>query len=124
MPAPYAATFASVRLYWTMHLTLFGAAIWLWRELLQHSTGQTGAALAAGAVTFVQMGLLGAVLTFADHPIFISHFATTQAWGFSPLQDQQLGGVFMWVPGTALFLWVALRSITRMWRSIERIRPA
>lgn len=117
MPVPYAATFASVSVYWGMHLTLFGSAIWLWRELLQHSTDQTGAALAAGAVTFVHMGLLGAVLTFANHPMFKWHFASTQAWGFSPLQDQQLGGVFMWVPGTALFIWVALRSV-------ERTRPA
>jgi putative membrane protein len=124
MPLLYAATFASVPVYWTMHLTLFGSAIWLWRGLLQHSTGQTGAALAAGTVTFVQMGLLGAVLTFADHAMYRWHFASTQAWGLSPLQDQQLGGVFMWVPATGLFLWVSLRSVVRMWHSIERTRPA
>jgi putative membrane protein len=92
--------------------------------LLQHSTDQTGSALAAGVITFVQMGLLGAVLTFADHAMFKWHFVTTQAWGFTPLQDQQLGGVFMWVPGIALFLWVALRSVARLWQSIERTRPA
>jgi putative membrane protein len=124
MPVPYDATFASTPLYWAMHLTLFGSAIWLWRQLLQHSAGQTGAALAAGTVTFVHMGLLGAVLTFADHAMFLPHFGTTQAWGFTPLQDQQLGGVFMWVPGTALFLSVALRSVVRLWTGIERARPA
>jgi putative membrane protein len=124
MPVPYDATFASVPLYWAMHLTLFGSAIWLWHELLQHSSQQTGAALAAGIVTFVHMGLLGAVLTFADHAMFTPHFGTTEAWGFTPLEDQQLGGVFMWVPGTALFLWVALRSVVRLWKGIERARPA
>jgi putative membrane protein len=123
MPVPYAATFASVPVYWAMHLTLFGSAIWLWRELLQHSIDQTGAALAAGAVTFVQMGLLGAVLTFADHPMFRWNLGSTQAWGFSPLQDQELGGIFMWVPGSALILWVAMRSVLRLWNSIERTRP-
>jgi len=40
------------------------------------------------------------------------------------LQDQQLGGVFMWVPGTALFLWTAIRSVSRLWQSIEKARPA
>ena len=35
MPGPYGATFASVACYWAMHVTLFGSAIWLWRELLQ-----------------------------------------------------------------------------------------
>jgi putative membrane protein len=124
MPLPYAATFESVPVYWAMHLTLFCSAIWLWRELLQHSDPQTGSALAAGTITFVHMGLLGAVFTFADHAMFERHFGTTQVWGFSPLQDQQLGGVFMWVPGTALFLWVALRSVMRVWKGIERARPA
>jgi putative membrane protein len=107
-----------------MHLSLFGSAILLWRELLHHSPERTAAVLAAGTVTFVQMGLLGAVFAFADHTMFKWHFSTTQAWGFSPLQDQQLGGVFMWVPGTALFLWTAIRSVSRLWQSIEKARPA
>lgn len=119
MPVPYDATFYSVAVYWAMHVTLFGSAIWLWRDLLHHSRERTVAALAAGAVTFVQMGLLGAVFAFADHPMFKWHFTTTQAWGFSPLQDQQLGGVFMWVPGSLLFLWAAIRSIARLWKSID-----
>jgi putative membrane protein len=64
------------------------------------------------------------VLTFADRPLFISHLLTTQAWGLTPLQDQELGGVLMWVPGLALFLWTAVRSLGRLWESLERARPA
>jgi putative membrane protein len=124
MPVPYDATFTSVTLYWSMHLSLFGSAIFLWRELLHHPADRTLAVLAAGTLTFVQMGLLGAVLAFADHAMFKWHFSSTLVWGFTPLQDQQLGGVFMWVPGTALFLWTAVRSVSRLWHSIERARPA
>jgi putative membrane protein len=124
MPVPYDATFISQALYWSMHLTLFGSAIFLWRELLHHADNRTVPALAAGTVTFVHMGLLGAVLAFADHPMFRWHFITTQIWGFTPLQDQQLGGIFMWVPGTALFLWTAIRSVARLWQTLEKARPA
>jgi putative membrane protein len=124
MPVPYEATFTSVGAYWTMHLTLFGSSILLWRELLNHSPRQTAQVLAAGTLTFVQMGLLGAVLTFADRPMFQWHLMTTQSWGLTPLQDQQLGGTVMWVPGIVLFLWTAIRSIIRMWESMERARPA
>ncbi len=124
MPAPYAATFTSVPIYWCMHLTLFGSAIYLWRELLHHSPGRTVAVLAAGTFSFVHMGLLGAVLALADRALFEWHFTTTQAWGFTPLQDQQLGGVFMWVPGTALFVWTGIRSVARLWNRIEGARPA
>jgi putative membrane protein len=124
MPVPYDATFTSVSVYWTMHITLFGSGILLWRELLYHSPKQTAQALAAGTLTFVQMGLLGVVLAFAQRPLFQWHFLTTAAWGLTPLQDQQLGGTLMWVPGIVLFLWTAIRSIDRMWKSMERERPA
>jgi putative membrane protein len=124
MPVPYEATFSSTAVYWAMHATLFGSSILLWRELLGHADQHTAQVLAAGTLTFVQMGLLGAVLALADRPMFQWHFFTTQVWGLTPLQDQQLGGTVMWVPGLALFLWSALRSISRVWRSMESARPA
>ncbi len=56
-------------------------------------------------------------------PLFFAHLTTTAAWGLTPLQDQQFGGTLMWVPGIALFLYVALRSIQRLWRDLETPRP-
>ena len=111
MPVPYEATLTSTPVYWTMHISLFGTAIWLWRELLMHAPRHGFQALLAGTVTSLQMSLLGAVLTLAGHAMFRPHYLTTQVWGFSPLADQQLGGVLMWVPGSVLFLWVTVRSM-------------
>jgi putative membrane protein len=123
MPRPYDATFHSTATYWAMHVTLFGSAILLWRELWHHAAARTADVLAAGLLTSMQMGLLGAVLTFAAHPLFIWHLTTTQPFGLSPLHDQQLGGVLMWVPGIALFLLAALRSFGRLWRSLDEPVP-
>jgi putative membrane protein len=124
MPVPYDATFRSTPLYWTMHVTLFGTSILLWRELLHHRAKLTVDAMTIGALTSMQMGLLGAVLTFAAHPLFLWHLTTTAAWGITPLRDQQLGGVFMWVPGILLFLFASIRSLGRLWRSLEGVRSA
>lgn len=124
MPVPYDATFRSTAAYWTMHVTLFGSAILLWRELLHHPVERTAEVLTAGALSSMQMGLLGAVLTFASHPIFLSHLTTTAIWGLAPLRDQQLGGVFMWVPGILLFLFAAMRSMGRVWSTLEGVKPA
>ena len=41
MPVPYDATFASTWIYWSMHLTLFGSSIFLWREMSASSSAQT-----------------------------------------------------------------------------------
>jgi putative membrane protein len=124
MPLPYEATFASTPVYWCMHVTLFGSAILLWREILHHSSERSFEGLAVSVLSSMQMGLLGAILTLAEHPLFAPHLLTTQSWGFTPLEDQQLGGALMWVPGIALFLWTSLRSLQRLWTRTAKARPA
>ena len=119
MPAPYEATFGSGAIYWAMHLTLFGTGIWLWSELLVQRRQNIGAVLMAGTVTSVQMGLLGAIITLASWPMYRPHFATTEAWGMTPLADQQLGGILMWVPGCLIFLWAAVRSLGLLWATLD-----
>jgi putative membrane protein len=119
MPNPYDATFTSSTFYWLMHISLFGSGVWLWRELLHHSPERTGEALLLAMLTSMQMGLLGAVLALAGHPMFEPHFLTTQLWHLTPLADQQLGGVIMWVPGTLLFLWIVVRSLRRLLAYLE-----
>lgn len=119
MPVPYDATFFSDLTYWAMHVSLFGSAIWLWRDLLTHTREDSFRALAAGSVASMGMALLGAVITLARHPMYGWHLTTTEAWGFAPLADQQLGGVLMWVPGCILFIAVALRSTLLLWQRIE-----
>ncbi len=102
-----------------MHVTLFGSGILLWRELLQHRRLCTGDALVVALLSSMQMGLLGAVLTLATRPLFFWHLNTTAAWGYTPLQDQQLGGVLMWVPGMVLFLWASIRSLRRLGLALD-----
>ena len=119
MPSPYDATLRSTLLYWAMHASLFGSGVWLWRELIGHDARDTAGVLAAGLATSIQMGLLGALLTLGSHAWFPVHYLTTQAWGLTPLEDQQLGGVLMWVPGCFLLLWASLRSFRRAWQTME-----
>ena len=122
MPAPYDATFRSDVTYWAMHATLFGGAIWLWRDLIHHSPERTFHVLAAGTAASVAMALLGAVLALCNRPLFLWHLPYTADWGFTPLADQQLGGVIMWVPGGVLFLLAAMRSMSALWH--RPARPA
>jgi putative membrane protein len=122
MPVPYEATFGSVAIYWFMSVSLFGSAIWLWRELLQSSPQLAVETFAACALTSIHMGLLGAILALAEHPLYSRHLMTTWAWNLTPLEDQHLGGVIMWVPGIMLFLWAAMRSLRRFWASLEQVR--
>ena len=103
MPGPYDATLQNNYVYWTMHVTMFGAALLLWHALLLRNATRTGLSFVVGFASALQMSLLGAVLTLAPKALFTVHFQTTRPWGLSPLQDQELGGIIMWVPAGLLF---------------------
>ncbi len=102
LPKPYDLTLQSDIAYWIMHITIFGSALFLWHALFER-LGGISAALLVGFGTTVQMSLLSALLTLASRPLFSSHLGTTWPWGLSPVEDQQLGGLIMWVPGGTLF---------------------
>ena len=47
--------------------------------------------------------ILGAVITFASSALYPTYAAAPRVWGLSPLVDQQLGGLIMWIPGGLVF---------------------
>jgi len=104
-PAPYALALASDGAFWLMQLSLLATAFGFWASLRSSSPP-----LAIGLLLamMVQMGLLGALITFAGTPLYAPHLATTMAWGLAPLEDQQLAGLIMWAPAAALYLGAAL----------------
>jgi putative membrane protein len=118
LPAPYAATFQSHIIYWTMHATLFLSALVLWQAFI--GANGLGAPLVAGAITMGQMSLLGAVLTFAREPYFGVHAGTTWPWGLSPLEDQELGGLIMWIPAGVLLTAYGLAAFALWMRRLGR----
>lgn len=109
-PGPYAWALSTMPGYWLMQATLAGTAAAVWLCVLGADRG--AAAIAAGG-TFLQMGLLGAIILFAGQPLYAPHVLTTQAWHLTALEDQQLAGLVMWVPGAlpymAALLWQAAR---------------
>jgi putative membrane protein len=118
-PGPYVATFHSDVVYWLMHVTTFAAALWLWRALLDGSGDRLAGFVAASALTTGQMGLLGAILTFSARPLYPPHQLTTQVWGLTPLEDQQLGGAVMWIPAGLIFVGALAFAFTEALRRAE-----
>lgn len=113
-PSAYAAALSSDAMYWGMQLSILGTAIGFWSALRQ---ARTMPAVAGLLVSTVLMGLLGALITFAGVPLYAPHYLTTMPWGMTPLEDQQLAGLVMWVPSAALYLaaavWLGRRELVR-----------
>ena len=115
-PAAYAAALSNDALYWTMQLAILGSAVLFWAAIRQASLPS---AIGGLLTAMVAMGLLGALITFAGHPLYAPHFATTEAWGLSALEDQQLAGLIMWAPGGGFYLAAALLLTSRWLRRQE-----
>jgi putative membrane protein len=117
LPGAYDLAMANVAVYWLMQGTLLGTATLFWAAVLQ--PGQDpGSAILATLGAYVQMALLGALLTFAPDALYAIHQTAPLAFGLSPLADQQLGGLIMWVPAGLPFLviggWLARRGWQRL----------
>ena len=104
---------------WThalQHAAFFIAAIAFWTALLRHSNPLEG--LAKTAEFMLLHAELVALLTFARAPWYDAYAATDSLRSLSPVDDQQLGGLLMWIPGglpyIAAALWLLVRSL-RFW---------
>lgn len=118
VPGLYAWGLAWVPGYWLMQLSLLGTAFLLWREVLRLNAlggADAGAGITVLLGTVGQMGLLGALIVFAQRPLYAAHALTTETWGLSALEDQQLAGLIMWVPAFLPYLvaaaWMGARIL-------------
>ena len=96
VPAFYDAALANTALYWLMQVSMLAPATWFWRALF---AAPPLSGIGAAILAMAQMGMLGALLTFAPDALYATHARSTLAWGMGPLADQQLAGLLMWVPG-------------------------
>lgn len=120
-PDLYAAALSNDLVYWVMQLTILGSAVWFWAAV---RASNVAAAVGGLLAAMLLMGLLGALIVFAGQPLYAPHFATTLAWGMTPLEDQQAAGLIMWAPAAAAYLVVALWRISGLFSGGEVARAA
>ena len=124
LPVLYDATFNSTAVYWAMHATMLSSAVLLWSAALQRGGQRLFWSLSTILATMLQMSLLGALITFAAKPLYVVHASTTWPWGLSPLEDQQLGGLLMWVIGGVLVMaWAVLVFARYLLREVSPSLP-
>jgi cytochrome c oxidase assembly factor CtaG len=132
--------------FWIWHLpTLYQAALeWVWVHELEHASflltallfwwtvlhplgGHKRLGYGAGALylftTALHSSALGALLTFAERPLYPIYVSSVAAWNLTLLEDQQLAGVIMWVPAGVVYPTVAL-VLLGIWLQRMEDRPA
>ncbi|OWU72732.1 cytochrome c oxidase assembly protein [Phaeobacter sp. 22II1-1F12B] len=118
LPTSYDLALSNVAVYWLMQLTLLGSAVWFWQGVFTTNDALVDR-LVFVVAGFAQMGMLGAILTFAPAPLYAAHAVAPFLWGLTPLQDQQLGGLIMWVPAGVPYAAAAIVLARRSWLNLS-----
>lgn len=124
LPTLYGAALRDERVHVAEHAAFFLTALVFWYPIVERARSRfrIGTAVLYLFAAGLQCTLLGAAITFARHPWYVGHDGTTAAWGLTPLEDQQLAGLIMWIPASLAYLVAlvpcvlpALRSAPPRW---------
>jgi putative membrane protein len=115
-PPLFEATLRSELIHTLQHLSFLGSGLLFWWALLRGREGRTGRPVAVLYLftTSLHTSLLGALLTFSARLWYPLYAPSAAAWGLTPLEDQQLAGLIMWVPAGLVYL-IATLAISASW---------
>jgi putative membrane protein len=111
-PLLFDAAVVNVAMHRLQHLSFFLTAILFWWSVLRSS--ESGAAAWHLFLTMLHTSVLGALMALAPRVLYTAQTATALDWGLTPLEDQQLAGLIMWVPAGTIYAGAAL-ALTAIW---------
>jgi cytochrome c oxidase assembly factor CtaG len=121
LPALYDRALEHEGLHVVQHLCFFGTAALFWWGIAHGRYGRAGygAAVVYIFATAAHGGVLGALLTIAPRVWYPPYLANHTA-NLTPLEDQQLAGLLMWVPAGLSFVAGALYFFAAWLRQSDR----
>jgi putative membrane protein len=111
-PPLLALSLAHAWVHHAQHASFMLTALLFWWVVLAAPIG-----IAWLLATMLHTSVLGALFAFAQVPWYPHYAASARSWGLDALQDQQLAGLVMWVPGGLAYLIGALALLAKMLRA-------
>jgi putative membrane protein len=126
LPGFYEAALHREWIHDAQHLMFFAAACLFWRVMFDpigRLRMSRGLAVVYLFTTSLHATLLGVFMAVAPRLWYETYADRTSAWGFAPLEDQQLAGYIMWMPACMAYAAVAAILFGR-WLHEESARDA
>jgi len=122
VPAVYDLSLQYLPVHIAAHTFLLLVAMISWWSVLAPSPALGKVAPAVAILyLFVQTipgQIVGAMITYADHVLYPSYQEAPRVFGLSAMNDQQIGGLIMWV-GTSTIYLAAVAIVFFRWASRE-----
>lgn len=123
IPSLYTAALVNPTLHIVEHASFVIVAYLFWLQILnQHQMVTTiGTRILLLFVTTLQITLLALMIMLSStiwYPIYMSE--NLSRWGITALQDQQIGGLLMWLPGGLLFISMMLYLLHSWFQSMNQ----
>jgi putative membrane protein len=109
VPIVFDAAVTNPAVHRFQHLTFFATAILFWWALVWRS--DYGSAAWHLFFTMIHTSVLGALMALAPRVLYVAQTQAAMAWGLTPLEDQQLAGMIMWVPAGTIYAGAALTML-------------
>lgn len=122
IPALFQATLESDLVHTLQHASFFLSALLFWWAIIfgRRGIASYGAGVLYLFTTSIQSGLLGVFLTLTSRVWYPVYSTTTAQWGMTPIEDQQLGGLIMWIPAGLVYIVAALIMFAAWLRDSEK----
>jgi len=66
----------------------------------------------------IPMSIIAICIGYADHILYPAYASAPRIWGITPMQDQLLGALIMWIPG-GLFFFAIISIVFYKWQQID-----
>ena len=95
------------------HASFFVSALAFWWAMraTRSGIGTVGPTVLGLFVAMIVTGALGGLLAFADTAWYAAYAATSPPFGWTRVEDQQMGGLIMWIPGGTIYMAMALLRV-------------
>jgi len=118
LPALYEAAVRHEGIHAFQHATFVATAVFFWWGLVYGRYGRVayGASVLYVFTTMVHSGVLGALFTLSTRPFYGVYRDRAEALAIDPTRDQQLAGLYMWIPASVVLMLFGL-ALALAWLS-------
>lgn len=108
LPPLYNAAMASHDIHIVQHLCFLAASTLMWWPLLsplpELPRPSYPKQMLYTMLLMLPMMIVSVYITYADSVLYPAYASAPRIWGLSPLDDQRLGGLIMWIPGSLMII--------------------